>query len=317
MADYTRLTTGDIDEILAYYDIGTPVTTAPLEGGQANSSFRIKTDQGVFTISVCDGKTSREIHGLTRLMAWLEICDFPTPRLVRTKSGPGFIQYQDKPVYIKTFIPGHVIHDLSAFHCFQVGQAMAALHSLDLPSDLRTLLPDQAASGFRAFDRFLSGSISHPFTEWLEKKCVHLEANLDTGMARSIIHGDIFWDNLVFSNEQLAAVLDFEEACFEYRLLDLAIAVLGCCAEKKRFVNARIQGLIAGYQTGFLLSDHEKSQLKLFIEYAGAATAFWRFCQYNILYPDQGRKDYYRELSDLADQVHEMSQAEFMRSFIP
>ena len=46
MATYTQLTSGQIDHILTFYDIGPRIQAAPLDGGQANSSFKIKTASG-------------------------------------------------------------------------------------------------------------------------------------------------------------------------------------------------------------------------------------------------------------------------------
>ena len=317
MAEFTRLTAEQIDHILSRYDLGPRIQAAPLQGGQANSSFKIKTPSGWFTLSVCAYKSVEEVQALTRVLPWHETCNFPTPRVVFPRSGHNVIQYQGKPVYIKTFMPGKVVQRLSPDHCFQVGKAMAALHSLTLPLDLAATLPDQMVSGFAAFEQFLSAPMDHLFSEWLEKKYAHLAACLDLSMDRTLIHGDIFWDNLLFFRGTLTAILDFEDACVDFRLLDLAIAAVGCCAVNGRFLASPVQALIVGYQTGFPLSERERAQLQLFMEYAGAATAFWRFCQYNIHHPDPDKKDYYRELSSLSDQVHAMSLTAFIQQFIP
>ena len=53
------------------------------------------------------------------------------------------------------------------------------------------------------------------------------------------------------------------------------------------------------------------------MEYAAVAGAFWRFRQYNIRYPDKEKAGNYKELSGLADQMHEMSDAAYRKLVIP
>lgn len=44
--------------------------------------------------------------------------------------------------------------------------------------------------------------------------------------------------------------------------------------------------------------------MKTFIVYAAVATAFWRFRQFNILFPSVELADSYIEMKNIADQVY-------------
>jgi homoserine kinase type II len=106
-------------------------------------------------------------------------------------------------------------------------------------------------------------------------------------MARGLIHGDIFWDNLIFKKGTLTAVLDFEETCHYFLLFDLGMAAVGCCSAEGRFqCRKRSPGCYGATKTAALLTDSEKAQFVPFLVYAATATAFWRFRQYNLRYPD-------------------------------
>ncbi len=308
MADYTRLTREILEQLLGAYDLGELESMAPLEGGQANSSMKIKTRTGAFTLSVCDEKNPSQVLCLTRILAYLEAHGFPTPRLVRTRDGRSFIDYGGKPVYIKEFIPGQVCPLLLPDMIFQVGQAMARLHALPPPPGL----PRQFPYGLNAFDELLDAKSSHPYQNWLQEKRTFLAATLDPAMARGFVHGDIFWDNLIFSGPVLTALLDFEEACLYYKLFDLGMAAVGCCAANGVFDLDRVKQLTTGYQSLCPLTETEKKQYKIFMEYAAVAASFWRFRQYNIRYPSPDKKDNHRELSSLAEQVHAMEENQFL-----
>ena len=70
--------------------------------------------------------------------------------------------------------------------------------------------------------------------------------------------------------------------------------------------------LSSGYQSVRPLSDLEKKLLKLQIEYGAIATAFWRYRQYNIRFPNIGKNHSYEEMRFLADQIGALSDEEFM-----
>ena len=42
------------------------------------------------------------------------------------------------------------------------------------------------------------------------------------------------------------------------------------------------------------------------------ASSLWRFQQYNLVNPDPDKKESYRELSDLVDQIHNIDSGDFV-----
>ncbi len=215
MANYTRLSDKDIDLILENYNIGKRLDFSTMKGGQANSSYTIKTIQGNFILSVCDEKNSKEINILVMVLKYLESQNYPASRLVQTAGKSDFIIWSDKPIYIKRYLDGDVVKELSSNMLRQVGKSISQLHEI-LPLKI---MPHQFPYGLASFQEVLDGRIHHSYIPWLNKKKEFLDKYLDTSMNKRFIHGDIFWDNLLFSNGKLIAVLDFEEACQYYHLL--------------------------------------------------------------------------------------------------
>jgi len=302
MADYTRLSHQDIIKLVARYDLGKLITVTPMEGGQANSSMKLKTGSGTFILSVCDEKGAEEVQCLTQVLAHLVSSGLPTTRPIAANSGDYVISYRDKPVYIKAYIQGDVKHHLSHTMIRDVGKTMAILHGLK-PLEC---IPGQFPYGRSNFEEVLSGNLNHPYLEWLRDKSKDLDHFMDPEQDKAMIHGDIFWDNLIFSGDHLAGLIDFEEVCFYYRLFDLGMCSVGCCSHNGYFDIQKIKSLLDGYQDQMPLTVKEKEQFKWFLVYAAAAGSFWRFRQYNIRYPHPDKKDNYLELVSLADQVYTM-----------
>ena len=313
MAEYTSLTDTIIKNLLAHYDLGRLTNTSKMQGGQANSSFKLVTDKDTFIVSICDEKNTGQIDALTKVLAYLNQNGFPTSQPVATQAGDFFFVHDHKPVYVKKFVPGHVIERLSSLMISQVGRTMARLHAIPPLENL----PDQFSYGIESFDTLLDSDFQHPYTDWLRQKKNFLGHSIEPQMARGFIHGDMFWDNLLFANERLVAILDFEEACFYYKLYDLGMAAVGCCSRDGRFDMQKLAVFLDGYQQHCRLAKTEQSQLKVFMEYAAVAGSFWRFRQYHIRYPSAAMSETYKELAALADQVHAMDEADFMEIFKP
>lgn len=317
MADYTRLTPQDLDTILAAYDLGELVFARPLTGGQANSSYQLTCATGTYTLSVCDEKTADEIHALVQLLLCLGEQGFPTTRpvlpVLKGAAQGLFVRFDDKPVYIKTFLPGELVRELTPAMTAQVGAAMADLHGTALPRQVEDALPQAFPYGFARFDEVIRAGLDHEFPPWLQDKKDWLSGHLDLAMPKGLIHGDIFWDNLLFEGGRLSAVLDFEEACRYYCLFDLGMAVVGCCSDSGRLVMENLHGLLLGYQSQRPLSDSEKEQFRPFLVYAATAAAFWRFRQYHLRRPDPDKQESYKALSDLADQAQTLTARDFFK----
>lgn len=300
MAKYSRLTDKELNLLLEQYNLGLVLQISPIEGGQANSSLKVSTVAGDFTLSICDEKNDRDIQILTATLENLEELKFPTTRLVRTKAGKRFVSHNGKPVYVKKFLQGHPIKELTPEMIRQVGASMAHLHSLEPLTSIGTSYP----YGIDAFAGLLNESINHQYLDWLADKKSYLELAINPDMPKGFIHGDIFWDNLLFEDGALVAILDFEEACHFYKLFDIGMAGVGCCSDNGYFNLSLIKELLGSYAAISPFTSSEKSQLNIFVEYAAVAASFWRFRQYNVKYPNRQKADSYKELSSLADQIH-------------
>ncbi len=309
MAEYTILSNDEIESLLAQYTIGKAFSHEPLKGGQANSSYKITTETGEYILAVCDEKNEVEAERLAKVLVHLESQGFPTSRVVKTTKGSSVINAKDKPAYLKKYMAGETRRRLSPGMVYQVGQTMADLHAIPPLADL----PDQFPYGRQAFGEL--ADIRHEFVQWLALKQEFLAETIDPLSKRRLIHGDIYWDNLLFEGERLAAILDFEEACCYYQLFDIGMCTVGCCASDGRFDFEKVKALLGGYQQRRPLDIRQRSEMQAFMVYAAAAGAFWRFRQYNVRHPGTGLAQSYLELSSLADQVHHMPMADFNQLF--
>lgn len=310
MAQLTVLTRQDVEHILDRYEIGSLVNFTALDGGLANSSVRLETESGHYVLSVCDEKEMAEISLLCNVLGYLEKHDFPTTRAVATRDGSYCIDYRGKPLYLKGYIDGRVIEQLGPDQLFEVGAVLARLH--DIPP--YPGLPQHFSYGLECFDELRGNVVAASYYQWLSECRERVEAARNVSLPRGFVHGDLFFDNMVFADGRLVALLDFEEACHYYRIFDIGMTAVGCCAPGGSFSVDMTRALIDGYQSIRKLEAEERRLLQLHVEYGAAATSFWRYRQYNIRNPDPAMRDHYLGMVEIARQVNGLDGDQFERS---
>ncbi len=300
MAQFTVLTRQEVEHILERYNLGRLLSFAPLDGGLANSSVKLETECGRFVLSVCDEKEMDETSRLCEVLLYLEKYNFPTTRVVAAGDGAPCVGYQGKPLYIKHYIEGGVVKQLGLPQLFEVGAALAGLHEIPPYPGLL----EKFSYGLECFDELKGRASSERYYGWLSTCRTRVEEARTEALPKGFVHGDLFFDNMVFSDGSLAALLDFEEACHYYRIFDIGMTAVGCCAPDTNFSLEMTAALVDGYQSIRKLEANERRLLQLHVEYGAAATSFWRYRQYNIRNPDPDMKDHYRAMMEIAIRVN-------------
>ena len=308
MAAYTTLTANEIEQLTAPYDLGPLVRVEPLGGGLANSSFILSTADRQFVLSVCDEKDLAEIVILTSALDRLNAHGFLTSALIRTRDGRTHLELHGKPVYLKEYIDGEVVRDLTPEMLYQVGEALATLHEVPPFGGI----PETFAYGLEIFDEMAGRKDA--FAAWLRAEKGRFMTATPPQLPRGMIHGDLFYDNMLFEGGRLKAILDFEEVCSYFLIFDLGMCAAGSCTTEAGLSLELTAALVAGYQAKRRLLDLEKKFLQDHIAYGAAATAFWRYRQFNIIHPGSGRENAYLQMKNLADQVNRLDRENFNKA---
>ncbi|MCH7903157.1 MAG: homoserine kinase [Armatimonadetes bacterium] len=295
----------DVHAIAGDYAL-TEVEVEPFDGG-ANSSFALHAREGEYVLTVFDEKSLAEVDKVGKLLQLLADHGFPTTRILQTREGALATMFGDKPVMVKEYIDGQVVMDLDAKMVSQVGAAMARLHKVPSPD----YMPDEHAYGRQAFSQVIGRKINPEYETWLSNELAHLESNIPSGLPKGLIHGDMFYDNVLFEDEDLKAVIDFEEACCYYKVFDVGMGIVGLCADGTTIDLHRARALVDGYQQVQRMNDEEREALQTFVEYAATATSFWRFRRFNIDTPTAERANHHQRMVRLAEDAHTIPKAKF------
>lgn len=310
MAKYTQLNVNQVQAITNQYGFKF-IDCEPISGGAGNTSFLLYTSEMKVVLTVFEIGWDR-VTTLVRLLHQLAEYEFPTTRVLNMPEGEDITTMVGKPVVLKPYIPGGVTRNYTENMLAQVGAAMALLHTIPAPR----YLPDQHPYGLQTFPGILGRNIDPRYEAWLSKKQIKFQECINPGLPRCLIHGDLFWDNVIFEGDELKGIIDFEEACNYFRVFDLGMAFVGLCTGGTGINLCWAKALLSGYQDGIQLEMQEKADLQFFVEYAATATATWQYWKYNIDTPIPEKAGSHWQMANIADSAAAIPGTEFDGVFL-
>jgi homoserine kinase type II len=192
-----------------------------------------------------------------------------------------------------------------------LGDEMARLHEIPAPS----YLPQSFPYGRNHFAEVTDSNLRHAYIDWLSEKTSYLQISIPQHLPMALIHGDVFFDNVIVKGDQLTAIIDFEEACHYYRGFDLGMVIVGACRDSQGISFELAGRFIRGYQKKATLESIERETLKAFAVYAAVATSFWRFRQYHLRRPEPRFHEKHVEMQILADTISKYPESRFTELF--
>lgn len=309
MAHYTVLDEQAIKGILNHYGLTQNGTAKVLSGGSENTNYKVPTDQGSIVLTICEQKSAVAAKELASLLVYLQEQGFATSRIIKTNSGKLTITHDQKPVMIKAFLEGKVMEYLPENLLVSLGRDLARLHQISPPN----FIPGEISFGIQNFHKVAVYAPGSGFDQWLLETKNYVNQYMSADLPMALIHSDIFYNNIIVSeDQQCAQIMDFEEACHYYRIFDIGMMLIGSCCNAEGLRMEQAAALLKGYQQEISLLPSEKAALQAFSVYAAAATAFWRHQNFNHIKPDPAMYDHYQAMQKLADKVREIPENQFM-----
>jgi len=142
---------------------------------------------------------------------------------------------------VKPYITGYVAAELDDEKAKQVGLALAKLHEIPAPD----YLPDKHSYLENAYPTFMEQEIDRNYRTWVGQRIRYIIEKLPSQLPVGLVHGDIFYDNVLFEDENFKAILDFEDVSRIYKIYDLGMAVVGICTEGTNIVIKKVRAFVA------------------------------------------------------------------------
>lgn len=282
MAVYTRITDDQAASFVQAYNIGDFQRLEPIEAGVENSNYHLFTTQGRFILTLFEKRVDpADLPFFFAFTDHLATHGIRCPQAVPAHNGDIIGHLAGRPAAIISFLKGQSIEPaaLTPVHCRELGIGVGQMHRAAQgfkkrrantlgPEGWRTLaakIPDLAPD--------VRGEL-----DWLVAHWPH-------DLPQSVIHADIFPDNVFFEGDRLFGFIDFYFSCTDFLAYDLALTVNAWCfTPSGRIDPARYEALMAGYQSIRPLTDPEKAAFNTLCR--GAAMRILLTRQYDSVFHD-------------------------------
>jgi homoserine kinase type II len=246
MSVYTPLSHNQLATVLDGYGFRLLDFRAASHGIE-NSTFLIEAEDShqqpaPLVLTVFETLDHNALTPYLALLGHLAKQALPVPAPLQNHDGHDQITVAGKPAVLMPRLPGEHDFAVDLDRCRQVGALLARLHQCEtralqaLPDERQRLerlathlhqLPDEHREGATAL-----------LSDWQARP---------TGT--TLIHGDLFRDNLLWQQGRISALLDFYNACLDYPEYDLAVTLNDWCVDSNgKPVAEREQALLESYR---------------------------------------------------------------------
>jgi homoserine kinase type II len=274
VAVYTRLGAEEMGRIIDAFDVGTLISAKGIAEGVSNSNWLIETQRAGspaqrFILTMYENRVEiGDLPFFLDLLDHLAARDCPVPRTIHDIDGGSYRLHDGKALALIEFLPGVSVSEPTASQARAVGAALAQIHlaGRDFP-DRRVngmgreawaqLLSDCGTDGLTAIDPGLCALV--------EREMALVCAQWPDHLPASVIHADLFPDNVLMLGDQVTGLIDFYFACTDITAYDIAVTHAAWCFTPggEQFLPTLSAALLEGYQAIRPLSAEERAALPL------------------------------------------------------
>ena len=264
MAVKTSLSQTDFESILSQYALGVYAHAEPIPQGTVQTNYFLHTSQGKFVFRYYENRSFESVLFESHLLAYLKKHAYPCPKPIRNMRGGVVGVYQNKPFMLIEFLEGQPIEHPQEKHRQQLIQKAAELQNLtrkyrpryakyrwNYNVEICRMLTRAEAEKIHtqdAFDKF----------GWVEHQLASLQ--LPRTLPKGICHCDFHFSNVLFTDDQFVALLDFDDANFTFLVFDLvSLIAWDHPSEKLDLIQAR--SVVQEYMKHRRLNALEKRHL--------------------------------------------------------
>jgi homoserine kinase type II len=301
---FTALGEAELVELAARFSLGPVRSSRAIAAGTINSNFELVADAGRYFVRVNEGKAEVDVAWEARLVTALANAGVVTPwPIVAAATGLPYapITSGGGRKWASVFPWRDGVHlaaeAVTVAHAERFGAALAELHvaGLELPTAWRRgsiYDHDHLAMRFERCARVDDKALSRAVAILREELAVARgAAPIRRAATHGIIHGDLFRDNVLWSDDEISAILDFEQASGGSLVYDLAVCINDWCwTIFPRFDLAA--ALVGGYSSVRPLSAADRAALPIEVRAAAARFTLTRITDVYLARVDNPDKDF-------------------------
>ncbi|MDH3635264.1 MAG: homoserine kinase [Gammaproteobacteria bacterium] len=286
MSVYTTVEPAQLEQFLTRYELGKLQNFSAITTGITNTNYYLDTEAGCFVLTLYEHHSDDELTYMLGLQQHLVNRSLHCSSPVADRRGALFSTLNQRPAAIINRLDGEVRPQPESVHCAIIGAEMARFHLVGQDYPGKRTNP-RGIDWIIAVTDMLDTSLNDADLR-LIKTTLHATSEFDPGsLPRGSIHADLFRDNVLFRENELGGILDFDYACSDSFVFDIAVLLNDWCIDNRGLLVAeRISATLEAYQQHRRLEAAEIDSLPYML--CVAALRFWLSRLYDKAFPLSG-----------------------------
>lgn len=293
--------------LFRHYALGEPQTWFRMTKGYSNANFKVTTPLGPCLLKIYLDEELGDIPYEVNLLLRLRELEFPAAYPIRDRNGNYIQETPLGRAVIYQFIEGEEPACTPATVA-AVARAVAELNNFPDYAQFRKANLLDWGFCLKTAQRLADSSADIPeVAAYYIEQTAYLKPLMGASLPVGLIHGDVFTDNTIFQGDRLLALIDFEGACTEQLLYDVAITINGFCFRGQELDLELTQVFLQTYEKGRRLTSEERELIPAYIQYTAHAMMAWHINSY-LERPGKDPK-YLRRIRQLIERVQGVRKA--------
>lgn len=278
MAVFTEVSQDEAGALLRSLHLGELRELRGIQGGIENTNYFATTDQGEYVLTLFERLTFEQLPFYLHLMKHLAQRGIPVPDPAADSNGDILHKVAGKPAAVVNRLPGKSELAPTEAHCAAVGAMLARMHlaGRDYPRQQPNL---RGLAWWNEVVPVVLPSLDAQQAALVQSELAfqnHVAAgSAHAALPRGPIHGDLFRDNVMFSDGKLAGFFDFYFAGIDSWLYDVAVCMNDWCVDLASGAHdaQRADAFLSAYATVRPLAAAERRLLPAMLR--AGAFRFW------------------------------------------
>ncbi len=286
MSVFTTITHTQLDTFLQQFSVGALKQFSGIQAGITNTNYFVDTSTGRYVLTIVEHESATDVEWFMQLLNFLHQSDIPCAQPVKSNTGQYTRTLCNKPATLVNRLRGADKAEVTSTDCLIMGEQMAKMH-LACRNYRSARIDSRGAAWHDATSKQVLSQLDPRYQSLLQRElAVQNKRTLDT-LPRSVIHADLFRDNVLFDGNQISGIIDVYYACDGCMLYDIAIAYNDWCRHSDGQIDAsRAAALLKGYESVRPWHDSEKKAWPTAIR--AAALRFWLSRLQDFHFPADG-----------------------------
>ncbi|MGN7612148.1 homoserine kinase [Magnetococcales bacterium HHB-1] len=291
MSVYTSVTPEDLQPLLEAYPLGALQSLTPVTEGLTNTIYFVTTAKGKYVLILVESQDTNHLPFLLSLMRHLHVRHIPCPLPLADNHQKVIHKLHGRPAFLITLLEGRSVKKPSPLHCSQIGDVLARIHLAGEGFHQQRSNPMCPQKWERLLTRVTPAlQTTQPDTLALLRRTLKEASQtlFRQPLPLGICHADLFSDNTLFDNGVLTGVIDFDFACTERFIYDIAVTINAWCFSIKdgQFLPELFNAFMRGYRAVRALQPEEEAILPVALRAASLRFALTRL--HDQIFPRTG-----------------------------